>query len=610
MEEKKSFLQRFAWVILALMIAAELAYTAYGFYFRKVGFMSDEVWCYGLANSTEGAFICGDPDSTYKDFEEDAHLVNMNEPISSEVFSDYIMVAPDERFDYSAVYDNQVHDSHPVLYYALLHTICSFFPDSFSFGYAFALSCLFLVIAQVFLYKLSRLTLGSEGGALLVCVLYGGSLAALSTFIFLRQYSLLTALLIMYAYFNARIFYDKEQRLGRLLPWAAVSAFLAFNSHYTSIAFIGVMTACGCICFFGKKQFRKGLVYGGTILGTLLLFTAFFPAFYDHVFNSIYVRTGENSFAGQLKILLYFIGRYGLGYRISRTYTSTGSYIFAVLLTLVAFGAPIVFLLRKSAFVRRVGRGAEHQLGCLWKAVRRMNKYPLMLLAGAAGVVLFANSTFDIGNMGAMAVRYIFCVFPFLSLLTVYVLVKILRTVPRVKRFTAPAVCAAAAGMLVSVNMNHTPFLVDRFPFPQELITKMMEGQRVLVVLPDRRFLMTNLSAYLYTSEADFIADEQGFRADPTAAAREMGDFDRVWVCTSNYTFSDEQLAQLEGYDFYEKYDYAFYPSSVFLRSGEDISVNTSRFLTREINAYFDREPVIEAVVDVNDRFMVILREP
>ena len=52
---------------------------------------------------------------------------------SPEDFNEYLAVSPDDRFDYAQVYENQIIDaSHPPLYYALVHTVCSFFPGVFS----------------------------------------------------------------------------------------------------------------------------------------------------------------------------------------------------------------------------------------------------------------------------------------------------------------------------------------------------------------------------------------------------------------------------------------------------------------------------------------------
>ena len=48
------------------------------------------------------------------------------------LFTDAYSVHPGERFGYGKVWANQAGDVHPPLWYAALHTVCSFFPGEFS----------------------------------------------------------------------------------------------------------------------------------------------------------------------------------------------------------------------------------------------------------------------------------------------------------------------------------------------------------------------------------------------------------------------------------------------------------------------------------------------
>ena len=52
------------------------------------------------------------------------------------VYDDYMKVQNGQRFDYVNVWRNQTNDVHPPLYYALIHTICSVFPNKFSKWFA------------------------------------------------------------------------------------------------------------------------------------------------------------------------------------------------------------------------------------------------------------------------------------------------------------------------------------------------------------------------------------------------------------------------------------------------------------------------------------------
>ena len=96
----------------------------------KKNMHTDEVLTYGLANAPEG------------------WITLTNGEIYSparKAWMDYVTVG-ENRFDYAVVWRNQAMDVHPPLYYALIHTICSFFPGKFSLWFAGAVNLIFAVL--------------------------------------------------------------------------------------------------------------------------------------------------------------------------------------------------------------------------------------------------------------------------------------------------------------------------------------------------------------------------------------------------------------------------------------------------------------------------------
>ena len=53
------------------------------------------------------------------------------------MFKDYLTVNKGEEFKLGSVIYNQTHDSHPPLFYLVLHLISSFFPGEFSKWFGF-----------------------------------------------------------------------------------------------------------------------------------------------------------------------------------------------------------------------------------------------------------------------------------------------------------------------------------------------------------------------------------------------------------------------------------------------------------------------------------------
>ena len=89
---------------------------------QKDGLHVDEIWSYGFSNSTHGGYF---------------YTYNIGEPTrlvdhwsSKEDIKKYLTVQKGERFNYANTYKNFQNDVHPPLYFFLLHTVSSFFPDT------------------------------------------------------------------------------------------------------------------------------------------------------------------------------------------------------------------------------------------------------------------------------------------------------------------------------------------------------------------------------------------------------------------------------------------------------------------------------------------------
>ena len=72
----------------------------------------DEVWSYGLSNNPAGFNLDVEEGKTYES--------------AKDIITAYMSASPENTFKYHMVYENQKNDTHPPLYYDLLHTICSF----------------------------------------------------------------------------------------------------------------------------------------------------------------------------------------------------------------------------------------------------------------------------------------------------------------------------------------------------------------------------------------------------------------------------------------------------------------------------------------------------
>ena len=137
----KSNIKKSTAIIFIIIFALSLLRITYAFAFNKQDAHSDETWSYGLSNSHNNPFIFAENDKTT--------IRNFNEWISSDVFVDYLTVQEGERFDYASVWYNQKYDDHPPLFYVLLNTVCSFFPNSYSLWYGYIINVLAFIILMI-----------------------------------------------------------------------------------------------------------------------------------------------------------------------------------------------------------------------------------------------------------------------------------------------------------------------------------------------------------------------------------------------------------------------------------------------------------------------------
>lgn len=278
MEEKEKKVSKVpfvaAWVVI---VALQLAFIVFFFANYKTSYHEDEFFSYSLSNSYYRPFIYGSE-----------HQVsdNYNVWMKGSEFKYYIETNDDTRFKYDSVWYNQTSDVHPPLYYAVLHTISSFFPNQFSWWWGFSINLFCFVISQIFLFKISSTLSKSDFGGLLTCCFWGFSLACQNTQHFVRMYSMLTMFTLMFIYFSMKQFRSAELDIKKvIIPLGLISFGGAMTQHFF-LVFAFFYTLFQCVMLFVRKRFKDFFVYGGTVLVGVVLSIAAFPATINHLFSA------------------------------------------------------------------------------------------------------------------------------------------------------------------------------------------------------------------------------------------------------------------------------------------------------------------------------------
>lgn len=263
--------------LLLLILMAVLTYHVIA---QKDNLNVDEVLNYELANGTNGWSLAIEEGRTYSD---------------GEPFFEKMVVHEDGGFSYADVWKNQASDTHPPFYYALLHTICSFFPEKFSIWYAGIINIVFmlgilLVVERLAFYQFQSNTAGFL--AMLVLIVSGGTLQSAT---FLRMY--VTAMFIGMCILLWHIKNFRKQ----CIAWQdavllSVLAVIGVLTHYHIIIFVVFEAAAFGGYLIIKKRWKDFVKYFTGLAAAAGISIVVFPAMLSHIFGRGTGARGEQAF--------------------------------------------------------------------------------------------------------------------------------------------------------------------------------------------------------------------------------------------------------------------------------------------------------------------------
>lgn len=191
---------------------------------------------------------------------------------------------PYDRFNYSGVYWHQRLDNHPLLYYSLVHTFCSLFPDSYSIWYALIINVMALLLIDAILIRIGRLLFRERyAGAVLILtsmmmvVFYG--MVSLA-----RMYMLLALICLWFLYISLRIV--KEMQVS--MPEILLCVFLGSQIHYYFYVYAAVTGLIILMILLVKKRWKELLkILTAASMGEFLSLILFPWVVWHIVFNQM-----------------------------------------------------------------------------------------------------------------------------------------------------------------------------------------------------------------------------------------------------------------------------------------------------------------------------------
>lgn len=380
------------WIILVIL-------TVHAIYWciAKEGYYIDELWSYGLSNGYYTPFLHQKGDY-------------MNNWHQSEFYGDYLAVRPVEVFSYGSVYDNQVKDVHPPLYYMILHTVCSWFPGRFSKWFGLPVNLLFYCGSILLLYKISGQILGKKNHVRLIPpFFYGLSMGAVATLIYIRMYMLLTFWALLFV-FLAFYLMKEEVNNKRILILSAIGATVTagFLTQYYFAVFVFFFSAAYMIRYIMFHKWRRAVEYAFVVCAGVAGGILIFPASLRHIFLG---QQGRRAFANASNDIPLFLKRWG-EYRDTVMSEFLGdSRIIQIVFVAAVFSLLIAAFCPSKRKNNKVNIGhADAKAECIMLFVTVLGYFSV--------IVQISPEVAD---------RYQFIIYPFCVLVTVAVIVSLLR---------------------------------------------------------------------------------------------------------------------------------------------------------------------------------------
>ena len=272
--------------IILIFFVALLVNIYFGY--QKQGFHEDEYYTYFSSNRSIGLY---QPDREWQD---------------RQTIHDEFAVKPGEGFNYGLVKLVQSWDVHPPFYYYIFHTICSFFPDSFTKWSGLITNLLAFTAAFFIFVRLMKELQVSEGLRLIILAFWALNPQTISCNLLIRMYAWLTVFVLACAYFHVRMIKEidaKEDKLsiGRfavmgLFPIGIVS-FLGFLTQYFYLFFfVPTGFAFAIWLFFMKKDIKKSVLYVVSCAFSLGLAVLYYPASVHHILGGYRGNEATESF--------------------------------------------------------------------------------------------------------------------------------------------------------------------------------------------------------------------------------------------------------------------------------------------------------------------------
>lgn len=241
----------------------QLVFLIWEFCLLKSSYSGDEIYSYATANSGQSMNPIIDMDGTF----------HINEWLTSDRLFQAVTVSRDEVFDYDQIVKILRDDAHPPLYFFLLHFFCTFFIGRFSWIPSIIINSVAIFTGQIFFYRLFLLLSKNRFRSVIAMLFFGFTTAVINMMTFARNYTLLTALTLIFTFYIFRSMqqYSSRKNNTKSILLAALFLYLAAMTQYLSVLFGFFITLSVCIYYFVRKDLKSMFKTGLSMTGSIVL---------------------------------------------------------------------------------------------------------------------------------------------------------------------------------------------------------------------------------------------------------------------------------------------------------------------------------------------------
>lgn len=445
--------------------------------FQKKGMHIDEFYSYILSNSYDSAKI-----------EYDSQV--WNNWLSGNDFQKFVSVEKGEQFAYSKVYYNNTLDAHPPLYYFLLHTVCSFFPEQYTPWFGLALNIAIMLAVQVVLFFFAKEVTGSYLWGVAAAAFYGGMKAFFDTTLFIRMYPLLTLFTVLLAWKHYHLIKNPQKR--STIIWCFVITFLGTFTQYYFAVFAFFIAAAVCVWMLIRRDVKTLFIYGAAMAAAVICVFAVYPAGITQITGS-----GTNNVGNAVMENIFDFSEWQAA--VDLMFQQADEIITAG----IANNFALVFCILIAATVLSVVFRNKQKDEENTVELKDFIPVVILLIVLIATVVLISHISADF-----VYVRYVYNLFPLYALIVSVVLYLTVKTLKLNKPISAAGFAAIWLMGTISLTQNNNCSYLFEERFATD--SRMMQAyeERPLVLLNNgTTYQPTGLLHFIFEAQQVYLAD-------------------------------------------------------------------------------------------------------